>query len=48
MAQYVYFYFQFPGIQTMDMNDERAVVRNKGDGLDDEECPEKVNQKVIL
>jgi len=31
--------------ETMDMNDERAVVRNKGDGLDDEECPEKETYK---
>ena len=27
--------------QDIDSNDETAVVRNRGDGLDDEECPEK-------
>ena len=28
--------------QGLDDDDTLAVLRNKGDGLDDEECPEKV------
>ena len=27
--------------ENIDSNDETAVVRNRGDGFDDEECPEK-------
>ena len=27
--------------EDIDSNDKTAVVRNRGDGLDDEECPEK-------
>jgi hypothetical protein len=27
--------------ENVDSNDENAVVRNRGDGFDDEECPEK-------
>jgi len=27
--------------ESIDSNDKTAVVRNRGDGLDDEECPEK-------
>eukprot|EP00092_Neocalanus_flemingeri_P061271 GFUD01073626.1.p1 GENE.GFUD01073626.1~~GFUD01073626.1.p1 ORF type:complete len:238 (+),score=53.26 GFUD01073626.1:99-812(+) len=27
--------------ESIDSNDETAVVRNRGDGFDDEECPEK-------
>ena len=27
--------------EDMDSNDKTSVVRNRGDGLDDEECPEK-------
>jgi len=27
--------------ESIDSNDESAVVRNRGDGFDDEECPEK-------
>ena len=29
-------------IQDLDDDDTKAVLRNRGDGLDDEECPEKV------
>jgi hypothetical protein len=29
----------------MDGDDTEAVVRNLGDGLDDEECPEKVQSR---
>ena len=33
--------------QGLDDDDTNAVLRNRGDGLDDEECPEKVNAKLI-
>jgi hypothetical protein len=29
----------------MDGDDTEAVVRNLGDGLDDEECPDKVQSR---
>jgi hypothetical protein len=29
-------------VQDLDGDDTDAVVRNLGDGLDDEECPDKV------
>ena len=35
-------------VQGLDDNDVNAVLRNRGDGLDDEECPEKVFFLMVI